>query len=130
MKAKVLYIEDNPQNFYLVNYILAAAGCDVTWAKDGREGLGIAASLKPDLVLLDIQLPVMDGYSVAKAFRADQELAKVPIVALTSYAMAGDRQKALEAGCDGYIEKPLDPKTFAEQVAKYLAGRGAGGGAV
>jgi len=122
MKTKILYIEDNPQNFYLVNYILTAQGHEVTWAHDGKEGLETAAGLKPDLLLLDIQLPVMDGYEVAKAFRADPGLAQIPIVALTSYAMAGDRQKALAAGCTGYIEKPLNPKTFAAQIAEYLPG--------
>ena len=129
MSAKILYIEDNPQNFYLVNFILKAKGHEVTWAHDGQEGLKTAASLKPDLVLLDIQLPGMDGYAVAKAFRADPALAATPIIALTSYAMAGDRQKALGAGCNGYIEKPLNPKTFADQVREFLPGGGAPGAA-
>ncbi|HNW45036.1 MAG TPA: response regulator [Elusimicrobiales bacterium] len=122
MNAKILYIEDNPQNFYLVKYILTAKGHEVSWAHDGREGLAAAARARPDLVLLDIQLPVMDGYAVARSFRADPGLATIPLVALTSYAMAGDRQKALESGCDGYIEKPLNPKTFAAQIGQYLPG--------
>jgi len=122
MSARILYIEDNPQNFYLVNYILKARGHDVIWAKDGPEGLKAAAGGRPDLVLLDIQLPGMDGYAVARAFRADPALGRTPIIALTSYAMAGDRQKALQAGCDAYIEKPLNPKTFAAQVEEHLPG--------
>lgn len=130
MSARILYIEDNQQNFYLVSYILRSKGHEVSWARDGREGLAAAAALKPDLVLLDIQLPVMDGYDVARAFRADPALAAIPIVALTSYAMAGDQQKALAAGCDGYIEKPLDPRLFADQVARYLPAVGKGGKAV
>lgn len=123
MKARILYIEDNQQNFYLVDYILKARGHEVSWARDGKAGLEAAAVAPPDLVLLDIQLPGMDGYSVAKALKGDPALAAIPVIALTSYAMAGDKQKALEAGCDGYIEKPLNPAIFPEQVEKFLAGR-------
>lgn len=120
MKAKILYIEDNTQNFYLVNFILTAAGCEVVWAKDGPEGVEKAAPGWADLILLDIQLPGMDGYAVARALRESPALARTPIVALTSYAMAGDREKALEAGCSGYIEKPIDPGRFAVQVEQHL----------
>lgn len=120
MKAKVLYIEDNTQNFYLVNFILSAAGYEVLWAKDGPEGVEKAALGWADLILLDIQLPGMDGYAVAEALRGRAALARTPIVALTSYAMAGDREKALAAGCTGYIEKPIDPAAFAAQVEQHL----------
>ncbi|MHB8800872.1 MAG: response regulator [Thermoanaerobaculia bacterium] len=120
MKAKILYIEDNTQNFYLVNFILTAAGCEVLWAKDGPEGVEQAARGWADLILLDIQLPGMDGYAVAQALRGSPALARTPIVALTSYAMAGDREKALAAGCTGYIEKPIDPGSFAAQVEQHL----------
>ncbi len=120
MKAKVLYIEDNTQNFYLVNFILSAAGYEVLWAKDGPEGVEKAALGWADLILLDIQLPGMDGYAVAEALRGRPALARTPIVALTSYAMAGDREKALAAGCTGYIEKPIDPAAFAAQVEQHL----------
>lgn len=121
MTARILYIEDNQQNFYLVDYILKARGHLVSWAKEGAEGLKAAAAAPPDLILLDIQLPGMDGYAVAKALKGDKTLAGIPVIALTSYAMAGDRQKAMEAGCDGYIEKPLNPRTFAEQIERFLA---------
>ena len=120
MKAKVLYIEDNTQNFYLVNFILTAAGFEVVWAKDGPEGVEQAARGWADLILLDIQLPGMDGYAVAQALRGNPALSSTPIVALTSYAMAGDREKALAAGCTGYIEKPIDPAAFAAQVEQHL----------
>ncbi len=120
MKAKVLYIEHNTQNFYLVNFILSAAGYEVLWAKDGPEGVEKAALGWADLILLDIQLPGMDGYAVAEALRGRPALARTPIVALTSYAMAGDREKALAAGCTGYIEKPIDPAAFAAQVEQHL----------
>ena len=121
MKAKILYIEDNAKNFYLVEYLLTAKGHEVLWARDGREGIEAAGRSKPDLILVDIQLPVMDGHAVARALRGNPELAKIPIVALTSYAVAGDREKALAAGCDGYIEKPIDPNSFHAQVEEYLS---------
>jgi CheY-like chemotaxis protein len=92
----------------------------VLWAKDGQEGIDKAERLKPDLILLDIQLPVMDGYEVSRRLRSNAKLSKIPIVALTSYAMAGDREKALEAGCSGYIEKPIDPDTFITQIDQYF----------
>ena len=129
MKAKVLYIEDNTQNFYLVNFILTAAGFEVVWAKDGHEGVEKAALGWADLILLDIQLPGMDGYAVAQALRGNPALSSTPIVALTSYAMAGDREKALAAGCTGYIEKPIDPGSFAAQVERHLLSARSEGGA-
>jgi two-component system, cell cycle response regulator DivK len=127
MKTKILYIEDNDQNFYLVNFIMTAKGFVVTRAHDGREGIDLATQDKPDLILLDIQLPVMDGYTTARELRKIPGLGITPIVALTSYAMAGDREKALEAGCTGYIEKPINPKTFIEQIRDYLPSGGSPG---
>lgn len=130
MTIKVLYIEDNDQNFYLVNYILNAKGYTMIRAHDGREGIDLATREIPDLILLDIQLPVMDGYMTAQELRKITEVKAIPIVALTSYAMAGDREKALAAGCNGYIEKPINPKTFTEQIGRFLqedSSRSAGG---
>jgi two-component system, cell cycle response regulator DivK len=130
MTVKILYIEDNDQNFYLVNYILSAKGYAVERAHDGREGIGLATKGRPVLILLDIQLPIMDGYETARELRKIPGVSDTPIVALTSYAMAGDREKAIAAGCTGYIEKPINPKTFTEQIVQYLpAGTppGAGG---
>lgn len=120
MKKKILYIEDNDQNLYLVTFILQKNGYETFSAMDGREGIELALSIRPDLVLLDIQLPRMDGYSVARELRAHPDLAGTPIVAVTSYAMAGDRDKALAAGCSGYIEKPINPDTFMQQVEQHL----------
>ena len=120
MTIKILYIEDNDQNFYLVNYILNAKGYAVFRAHDGKEGIALADKERPVVILLDIQLPVMDGYTTAQELRKNPALAATPIIALTSYAMAGDREKALVAGCNGYIEKPINPKTFIEQVEHYL----------
>lgn len=120
MKGRILVIEDNEQNLYLVRYILEDCGYEVFAALDGREGIELAGSLLPDLILLDIQLPTMDGYAVARHLRSNAALAATPIVAVTSYAMAGDREKAMEAGCSGYIEKPIDPDTFMSQVEESL----------
>ena len=118
--TRVLLIEDNPQNRYLVCFLLGARGWEVLQAEDGPTGVAMAASEAPDLVLLDIQLPGMDGYAVAQALRACNTLSALPIVAVTSYAMPGDRERCMEAGCNGYIEKPIDPTTFADEVARFL----------
>jgi CheY-like chemotaxis protein len=123
LSAKVLYIEDNEQNLYLVSYILEKHGYEVHAAQDGQEGIDKAAAVRPDLILLDIQLPRMDGYAVARRLRANHDLAGTPIVAVTSYAMAGDREKALAAGCNGYIEKPINPDTFIQQIEQHLPSR-------
>jgi two-component system cell cycle response regulator DivK len=120
MTTKILVIEDNEQNMYLVNFILEKHGYQVIQARNGEDGVSQARQGKPDLILLDIQLPVMDGYAVARELRKNEVLAKVPIVAVTSYAMPGDRENALAAGCTGYIEKPIDPDTFITQVEQYL----------
>ena len=117
----ILYIEDNEHNYYLVKVLLDTRGHKLSWAKDGQEGIDMAGRSTPDLILLDIQLPVMNGYEVAQKLRSIPALSGVPIVAVTSYAMAGDREKALAAGCSGYIEKPINPDTFLAQIDKYLA---------
>ena len=126
MKGKVLLIEDNEQNRYLATFLLEKAGYEVVPASDGCLGVEIAERLLPVLILLDIQLPTMDGYAVARALRKNSALKNVPIVAVTSYAMVGDREKTLEAGCNGYMEKPINPETFVEEVERYLKGNGNG----
>jgi CheY-like chemotaxis protein len=113
-------VEDNEQNLYLVSFILERSDFQVHAARNGQEGIDKAADIRPDLILLDIQLPGMDGYSVARRLREKPELARVPIVAVTSYAMVGDREKALAAGCDGYIEKPINPETFITQMEAHI----------
>lgn len=123
MKKRILYIEDNEQNLYLVTFMMEKHGYEVIAARDGREGIERAAAVSPDLILLDIQLPVMDGYAVARQLRMNPDLAEIPIVAVTSYAMVGDREKSLAAGCNGYIEKPINPDTFMEQVNQHLLKR-------
>jgi CheY-like chemotaxis protein len=120
MKAKILYIEDNEQNFYLVAFLLKAKGYEVLQARNGEEGIEAACRCRPELILLDIQLPDMDGYAIARRLRGNPDLAEIPLVALTSFAMVGDREAALEAGCIGYIEKPINPDTFLMEVERYL----------
>lgn len=117
---KILIIEDNEQNLYLLTFILEKNGYSVSQARDGFSGIEQAKDKIPDLILLDIQLPGLDGYAVARELRKDQSLHAVPIVAVTSYAMTGDRERTLEAGCTGYIEKPIDPLTFMKRIEKYL----------
>ncbi|MCK6415624.1 MAG: response regulator [Giesbergeria sp.] len=120
MNRRILMIEDNPQNRYLAGFLLEASGWEMVHAEDGPSGLELARTVDPVLILLDIQLPGMDGYAVAQALRAEPGSAGVPIVAVTSYAMAGDRERCLAAGCDGYIEKPIDPQTFVALVERFV----------
>ncbi len=120
MKAKILLIEDNEKNRYLATFLLDQRGFEVTHAPDGPKGIELAASVQPALILLDIQLPGMDGYAVARALRANPTLQAVPIVAVTSYAMVGDREKVMAAGCNGYLEKPINPETFVNDIERFL----------
>lgn len=120
MSGHILLIEDNEQNAYLVSYLLQARGWQIAHALDGPTGLALAGEAAPLMVLLDIQLPGMDGHEVARRLRSNPTLDKVPIVAVTSYAMQGDRERCMAAGCNGYIEKPIDPDTFAAQVERFL----------
>lgn len=119
-RNKVLVIEDNEQNLYLVTYILESNGFEVLQARDGQAGMELAVREHPALVLLDIQLPGMDGHAIAGEMRRHEILADIPIVAVTSYAMPGDREKTLAVGCAGYIEKPIDPSTFMDELRRYL----------
>ncbi|MES2181290.1 MAG: response regulator [Pseudomonadota bacterium] len=121
MKNTILLIEDNEQNRYLTTFLLEANGFNVVSAADGSSGIHLAEKLLPDLILLDIQLPLMDGYAVAKALRKIESLNLVRIVAVTSYAMVGDREKCLASGCNGYIEKPINPETFVAEISTFLS---------
>ena len=126
MSAKILLIEDNPQNRYLAKFLLEQRGHTVLEAETGPRGLALAAETRPDLILLDIQLPDMDGHAVARALKSDPLLRTIPIVAVTSYAMVGDREKCLEAGAEGYLEKPINPESFVTEVERFLSTSGEG----
>jgi len=120
MKPTILLIEDNEQNLYLATFLLTKHGFEVVQARTGPEGIDAARRVRPAIILLDIQLPLADGYTVARELRKGPSLAAVPIIAVTSYAMTGDRDKAIAAGCTDYIEKPINPDTFVAQVVRYL----------
>jgi two-component system, cell cycle response regulator DivK len=126
MNTTILVIEDNEQNLYLMRFLLEKHGFQVVEARDGQDGIRRACAIRPALILLDIQLPVMDGYSVARALRQEAALRETPIVAVTSYAMAGDRERALAAGATDYIEKPVDPDTFVPRIRQHLPDAPAG----
>lgn len=119
----VLIIEDNEQNLYLMRFLLEKGGFRVADARTGRQGISVACDIDPDIILLDIQLPEMDGYAVAEELRRHTRLAETPIIAVTSYAMVGDRERALACGATDYLEKPIDPSTFVGQVSRHLRDR-------
>ncbi len=121
MNRPILIIEDNAQNLYLMRFLLEQNGFTVVAAQDGRQGIALACASAPLAILLDIQLPLMDGYAVARELRKCESLSGVPIIAVTSYAMPGDREKALEAGATDYIEKPIDPDTFVDHLRRHIA---------
>ena len=116
MTRTALLIEDNEQNRYLASFLLERHGYEVVAAADGRAALDALTGFVPDVILLDIQLPGMDGYDVARLLRGLDSLRAVPIIAVTSYAMVGDREKSIAAGCNGYIEKPIDPEPFIREI--------------
>ncbi len=120
MSAKILIIEDNPQNRYLARFMLEHHGYEIREAETGPQGLEIAAEILPDLILLDIQLPGMDGHAIARELKNNPKLWDIPIVAVTSYAMAGDRERCLASGAEGYIEKPINPESFVAEVERFL----------
>ena len=121
MKKTILVIEDNEQNLYMLRFLLEKHGFTVAEATDGRAGIQLAGQLRPDMIVLDIQLPMLDGYAVAVELRKNASLCDTPIIAVTSYAMVGDREKALASGVTDYIEKPINPDTFVDQVRRRLA---------
>lgn len=117
---RILIVEDNENNLYLTKYILEKNGYATIAASSGCEGVKKAIEEKPDLIIMDIQLPDINGLEATKKIRESTIGDSIPIVALTSYAMMGDRDKALKAGCTGYIEKPIDPEKFIFQIMEFL----------
>ena len=123
-ERKILVVEDNDMNMQLVEFLLEEGGYAIVKATSGEEALAITqngADRAPDLILMDIHLPGMDGLSVVRAMKADARTARVPILALTAHAMRGDKDRFLEAGCDGYISKPIDVKTFLSSIERFIA---------
>ena len=118
--AKILIIEDNPENMQLMVYLLNAFGHITLEAADGQAGLELLTHEMPDLILSDIQMPVMDGYEVLKRLKLDPKLSAIPVVAITSYAMVGDQDKILAKGFNGYLSKPINPETFIKDIEKFL----------
>jgi CheY-like chemotaxis protein len=123
MKARILCVEDNPVNWRLVQRLLTQSGYEMHWAEEGMAGFQMAIELKPDLILLDINLPGLSGFEVATKLRQHKDTARIVVVALTAKTQKSDRETALVAGCDGFISKPIDPFAFVDQVAAYLAGK-------
>jgi two-component system cell cycle response regulator DivK len=120
MTKRIVVIEDHEDNRAILRDLLTSAGYDILEAGDGREGIALVAAERPDLVLMDIQLPVMDGYAATRAIKGDSELASIPIVAVTSFALNGDASKAQAAGCDAYIAKPYRPRELLAKVREIL----------
>ncbi len=121
MPAKVLVVEDNEMNMQLFEYLLEEGGYQILKATSGEDALRVVAEKMPDLILMDIHLPGMDGLSVVRELKNDSKMQRIPILALTAHAMRGDKDRFLQAGCDGYISKPIDVKTFIPSIQKFLA---------
>ncbi len=117
---RILLVEDNPMNRRVSEFLLKAQGYIVDEARDGQEALDKVKSNPPDLILMDLQLPGLDGFAATKLIKKDSSSRHIPVVALTAYAMSGDAERAMKAGCDGYITKPIDPDEFHKTVAGYL----------
>jgi CheY-like chemotaxis protein len=122
VSACILVVDDNPVNLKLVCDVLQCEGFTVAKAVDAEQALQMLGGLAPDLILMDLALPGMDGLSLTRQLKADARFSRVPIVALTAFAMKGDAEKAIAAGCDAYITKPIDTRSFPLQIAQFLPG--------
>lgn len=119
-RGTILYVEDNPDNRLLMRRVLAAEGYTVHEAPTAAKALETLQSLHPDLILMDINMPDVDGYTLTAKIRSLSHIGKIPIIALTANVMKGDRERSIAAGCDGYIQKPIDIDTIAYQVERYI----------
>ncbi|PJF34936.1 MAG: hypothetical protein CUN49_13155 [Candidatus Thermofonsia Clade 1 bacterium] len=120
MGSRILVVEDNADNRVLIMDVLDSMDYEVIIATDGEEGVKKAHAERPDLILMDISLPQMDGLTATRRIKATPELQHIPIIALTAHAMVGDRERALEAGCDDYVSKPIDLRELATKLTQYL----------
>ena len=121
MSKRILVVEDQEDNRQILRDLLGNAGYELTEAENGEEAIAVVAKRRPDLILMDIQLPVMDGYEATRRIRTNPDLKSVPIIAVTSYALTGDEDKARAAGCNGYVSKPYSPRDLLAKVRSYLA---------
>jgi CheY-like chemotaxis protein len=127
--TRILYVEDNDDNIYVITNRLGRAGFTVLVARDGEQGVAMASAELPDLILMDLRLPVLDGWEAAQRLKADAGTRHIPILALSAHAMTGDRARALAAGCDDYDTKPIDFARLRAKIDALLGGRGRDGGA-
>ncbi len=121
MSKRILVVEDQPDNRQIIRDMLADTGYEITEAENGEEALAAIANQRPDLILMDIQLPVMDGYAATRRIKTDPTLKSIPVIAVTSYALSGEEKKAREAGCDDYVPKPYSPRQLLAKIRQYLA---------
>jgi two-component system cell cycle response regulator DivK len=120
MTKRILVVEDHEDNRQILRDLLESAGYDMIEAEDGEQALTKAANYRPDMILMDIQLPILDGYEAARRLKADPTLKAIPIIVVTSYALSGDEEKAYAAGCDAYVTKPYDPIALLEMIRQQL----------
>lgn len=124
MAKRILIVEDTEDNRCIMRDLLTSAGFELFEAHDGAEAVAAAAKFRPDLIMMDIQLPVIDGYEAARRIKANVALKHIPIIAVTSYALSGDEEKAYAAGCEGYVAKPFSPRRLLATVREFLDERG------
>jgi two-component system, cell cycle response regulator DivK len=120
MSKRILVVEDQPDNRQIIRDMLAPTGYEITEVENGEEALAAIAKQRPDLILMDIQLPVMDGYEATRRIKADPALQSIPIIAVTSYALSGEDKKARDAGCDEYVPKPFSPRHLLAKIRNFL----------
>jgi two-component system cell cycle response regulator DivK len=121
MSKRILVVEDQPDNRQIIRDMLAPTDYEITEAEDGEQALEAIAKQRPDLILMDIQLPTIDGYTATRKIKADPTLRSIPIIAVTSYALSGEEKKAREAGCDDYVPKPFSPRQLLAKIRQYLS---------
>ena len=120
MKKRVLVVEDQRDNRQILHDLLTNAGFDIVEAENGEEAIASAQASRPDLILMDIQLPILDGYEATRRLKADPDLKSIPIIVVTSYALSGDQEKARLAGCDDYVAKPFSPRLLLTKIKEYV----------
>jgi two-component system, cell cycle response regulator DivK len=120
MSKTILVVEDQEDNRQILRDLLGSAGLRIIEAHDGEQALTVARSERPNLILMDIQLPILDGYEATRSIKRDPELKHIPVIAVTSYALSGDEERAREAGCDGYVAKPYSPRDLLARIGRFL----------